>query len=430
MSTSLRGVDDQIARLLELAAPLPPEQIPSPAGSGRVLAADLAALLPVPPFTNSAMDGFALAAADLAGRDDDLVLPVDGDTPAGAPPAVLTPGTAHRIMTGAPLPAGADSIVPVEHTDQEPGPADLPASIRIRTRPGPGRHVRRAGEDLAPGDPVLRAGTRLGPAHLAAAISVGHPTLTVHRRPRVAIITTGDELVDAAPELAPGDIPDSNGPLLAALAFETGAEIVGGRRADDSPEAFETALRQVLPDADLVLTSGGVSAGAFEVVRQALGAGGVEFVGLAMQPGKPQGWGTLDDGTGRAVPLLALPGNPVSSFVSFHVLARPLLAALAGTDPQDERATVPAVAGHGWTAPPGRQQYAPVALERDGDRLIARQPHRLGAGSHLIGSLHLADGLAVVPAEVAEVAAGDALEILPTGLTVHTNPYPRRGETW
>lgn len=380
------------------------ERLPLVAALGRVLAADVAALAPVPPFTNSSMDGFAVRAQDLEATDE---LPVSGDVAAGAVGGPLAPGTAQRIMTGAPLPPGADSVVPVEHTDHAPGPGDAPRRVRIDRRPTRGANVRHLGEDVAVGDPVLTAGTRLGPAQIAAAGSVGHGSLTVARRPRVLVVTTGDELVEPGSDVGEGQIPDSNSALLQALVTEAGGEPVIARTRDDVA-AFRETLDGALGEIDAVVTAGGASAGAHEVVRQTLEGGGVDFVGVAMQPGKPQGFGTLADATGRRVPVVALPGNPVSVFVTFHVVAAPLLAVLTGTDPEHE--TFPVVAGRDWPTPPGRRQYAPVTLRREGATLVVEPPHPHGAKSHFAATLARADALAIVPADVDGVTAGDHLE--------------------
>nr|NLD40577.1 molybdopterin molybdotransferase MoeA [Actinomycetales bacterium] len=283
-------VEQHLARITDGVRPLPSEEVPIIDGVGRVLAEPLLALHPVPPFTNSAMDGFAVRAAVAT---PGVWLPVRGDVPAGpVEPAPLEPGTAQRIMTGAPLPEGADAIVPVEDTDQPRGPAPLPERVRIDAAPVAGRFVRRAGEDVAPGAEVLPAGTLLTPAAVAAAISVGHGTARVHRRPRVVVLSTGAELRPAGEPLEPGQIPDSNGPLLAALARGEGAEVLYAASTGDGTEEFAAALHTALA-ADVVVTSGGASAGAFDVVKEVAEPLGVEFVEVAMQPGKPQGHGWL-----------------------------------------------------------------------------------------------------------------------------------------
>ncbi|MGC5629826.1 gephyrin-like molybdotransferase Glp [Georgenia sp. Z1344] len=387
--------------------PVAAEHVSLADAPGRVLAGEVAAVVAVPPFTASAMDGFAVRTSDVDLLPDGaLELVVAGDLPAGSGPAVLPPGTAMRIMTGAALPAGADAVVPVECTDHRAGAGPAPARVRLDVRPGAWAHVRPAAEDARVGDVVLPAGERVTPAHVAAAASVGHATLAVVPRPRVLVVATGDELAEPGTPPGPGEVPDSGGPLLAALVAQAGGIPTLARCADDV-----SALRALLAGAhaDLVLTAGGVSQGAYEVVREALGDDLV-LEDVAMQPGRPQGAGAVEVG-GRAVPLVALPGNPVSSFVGFHVLVRPLLALLAGTEAPTR--TLPVVAGRAWRARAGRRQYTPVALRRTGDELVAEPPHPLGAGSHLVASLARAEALAIVPAEVDGVRAGDRLEALP-----------------
>lgn len=398
MSGPLISVETYRERVLALASArsLGDEWVPLAAASGRVLAQPVAARVAVPPFDNSAMDGFAVRAADVASVP--VVLDVVGESAAtaGEIPAV-TPGTAVRVMTGGRLPVGADAVVPVEATDSRPGPVPLPRRVRIDESVAAGRHVRRAADDLAEGAPVLSAGSVLSAAALAALASVGHGEVTVRVRPRVAVISTGAELVEPGRALAPGQIPDSNSVLLAALASQAGAEVVAARRCGDEPGALAALLAE-LGDVDVVFTTGGVSAGAYEPVRQ---LGGIEFAAVAMQPGKPQGCGLID-----GVPLVAFPGNPVSSFVSFLVFGVPLLDALTGAQRARREWVAPALAG--WRSPPGRRQYVPVVVGTDG----VRPSHARGSGSHLIGSLHLADALAVVPEDAEQVVAGERLRIV------------------
>jgi molybdopterin molybdotransferase len=423
------SVESHLARilatgeLLAAAGRRPDETVGLADALDRVLAADLAALAPVPPFTNSAMDGFAVRAADLAPDDGSPVtLPVTGDVAAGREPDPLAPGAAQRIMTGAPLPEGADAIVPVEDTDHSPGPGPAPERVRIDRRARPGAGVRAAGDGVAVGDPVLRAGDRLGAAHLAAAASVGHSQLVVRPRPRVLTVSTGDELVAGGEHPTGANVPDSNSVLLGALVTKAGGEATHVRCRDDVG-AFRRLLEQHLDDMDLVITAGGVSAGAFEVVRQALEGTGVTFGPVTMQPGKPQGFGTLRAPDGHEVAVASLPGNPVSVFVSFHVLVAPLLAQLAGT--RIETRTFEVRVRRGWSSPPGRTQFAPVVVSRDevagdglvgglgagfGGRLVAEPAHPHGAKSHFAASLARANALAIVPAESTEARVGDRLE--------------------
>ncbi|MBK8462223.1 MAG: molybdopterin molybdotransferase MoeA [Nigerium sp.] len=393
-------VEDYLARVLSLATALPAEDCPIDSGFGRVLDEDLPARFAVPPFDNSAMDGFAVRSADTTGG---ARLRVVGDVPAGAGGApAIGEGEAVRIMTGAPMPPGADAVVPVEDTDQEQGDVPLPASVTVPTVTA-GKHVRRAGEDVAVGDTALHRGQRWTPAAAGAAASVGYATVRLRRRPRVAVLATGTELVAAGAPLGFGRIPDSNSVLLAGLVERFGGEVVCARSVSDDVADFREALADAA-DADVIVTTGGVSVGAFEVVRQVVESE-IEFVRVAMQPGKPQACGRVRDADGREQALLALPGNPVSVFVSAWAFLRPLLDAYQGTT-ADLR-TIRIRAAEGWRTPPGRSQFMPVVLTDGG----VRPAHHLGSGSHLIASLHLAEGLAVVPAEVECVEPGDVLDV-------------------
>jgi len=404
-------VEEYLATLLAPVTPLPAEEVAVADALGRGLAADLVARLDVPPFDTSAMDGFAVRAAEAPAG---TTLPVAGDIPAGpGRPGALPRRAAMRIMTGAPLPAGADAVVPVEDTDQPAGPAAVPATVRIGVASPAGANVRRRGEDVAAGAVVLPAGTRLTPAALASAISVGHGVLTVRRRPRVAVVSTGSELVGPGEVPGPGQIPDSNATLVAALLRARGHDVAGVHRVADDVGALAAALEAAAADADLVITTGGVSAGAFDVVKEATTSRGFTYTAVAMQPGKPQGHGVVESTRGRSL-VLALPGNPVSVFVSFHLFARPVLDAMAGTPRRPGLLAARAAAG--WTSPRGRRQYIPVRLTAPAslaDPLPTVVPtHPLGSGSHLIASLHRANAIAVVPEDVLAVAAGDLVPVL------------------
>lgn len=397
----MRSVEDHLTAVLALGERLDAEQAPVGSGYGRTLAADVAAVVAVPPFDNSAMDGFAVRAADL---EPGARLMVVGDIPAGATSVPwVGPGEAARIMTGAPMPTGADTVVPVELTDQPSGAADLPATVEVREVVTEGRHVRGRGEDVAVGDVVLPAGLRWSPAAASSAASLGHGTVPLVRRPRVAVLATGSELVAAGRPLGFGQIPDSNSILLAGLCEGWGAEVAMVESVSDDPAHFRAALARAI-DADLVLTSGGVSVGAFEVVRQVV-EGDISFDKVAMQPGKPQASGLLAWPDGRRVPMLGLPGNPVSVFVSAWVYARPLLAKLGGWSDAWPSSLLPATVG--WSGPEGRRQFVPVKISEEGVTPV----HRLGSGSHLVASLALADGLAVVPEDVTTVAAGETVTV-------------------
>lgn len=398
--------------ILDGVEPLAPRQLPLAECLGLTTTAAVSARVAVPVFTNSAMDGFAVHAHDLvwASREAPVRLHVTGEVPAGSmSDEPVSPGQAVRIMTGAPLPTGADAVVPVELTDQPPGAAPLPAQVLVHELVAEGANIRWAGEDLREGDPVIPAGTRLDATCLAAAAATGHATVCVHPRPRVAIISTGSELVAPGQPLGRGQIHDSNSMLLHGLVAEAGAEVVSVHRCSDEAAALDEAIAGAVRDADLVVTTGGVSAGTHDVVKTSSTSAQLHFAKVTMQPGKPQGFGHLISPDGRRVPLLALPGNPVSVFVSWHCYAVPMLAQLGGRDPEAAVRTTMQTAGRDWSSPEGRRQYIPVT--RLDDQTVV-PTHKLGSGSHLIGSLHLADGLAIIPAATTRVNAGDPVEVL------------------
>lgn len=434
-------LEDYVSQVLEALSPLKEDRLELGRAHRRVLAEDVTAAVPVPPWTNSAMDGYAVRAKDTTGACPltPVVLPVSGDVPAGAAPQPLAEGTAQRIMTGAMLPEGADAVVKVEDTDQAPGPHPIPERVEIRAAVAPGLSVRRAGEDVAAGDPVMAAGTRLSAAAISALASVGLGSVLVRPQVRVAVVSTGAELRDAGQALDPGTIPDSNSLLLAGLVAEHGAVCTSVARSGDTAEALAEVLRQAAAGADLIVTSGGVSAGAFDPLTMLAQAQRgeeapvhLDFVKVAMQPGKPQGHGWVLADDGRRVPIICLPGNPVSVLVSFTTIVAPALARLAGQDaaggaePLPGRPVLTARAAVGWRTPPGRRQHVPVRFTEaptdsgvssdlgDGAGLPWVTPtHRLGSGSHLVASLPAAQALAVVDAEVEAVEVGDELPLIP-----------------
>ncbi|MFD0866440.1 molybdopterin molybdotransferase MoeA, partial [Tessaracoccus lubricantis] len=267
-----------------------------------------------------------------------------------------------------------------------------------------GRHVRRRGEDVAEGDAVLRAGSVWGPEATGAASSIGYATVPLRRRVRVAVLATGDELMAPGEALGFGQIPDSNSYLLAGLVARFGGEVLLRRAVGDDPDEFRAALDEALA-ADVVVTTGGVSVGAFEVVRQVV-EGDIDFVKVAMQPGKPQASGLLRAPDGRPVAFLGFPGNPVSAWVSAWLFLRPLLRAFGGAEGQTELLTLPV--RQLWRKAPGRRQYIPVRIVDGG----VAPSHARGSGSHLVASLHLADGIAVVPEDLD--APGETVEVLLT----------------
>ena len=385
------SVEAYVAEVLATLTPLPAVDTPLFAAHGLVLAQDVTAALPVPPWTNSAMDGYAVRARDTesAVPQAPVILPVAGDVPAGTAPAPLVPGTAQRIMTGAMLPENADAVVKVEDTDQAPGPHPPPAEVGIRVAARPGLNVRQAGEDVGIGDSVLTAGTLMTATAVASLASVGLSAVRAFPRPRVAVVSTGAELVEPGQELPAGAIPDSNSLLLAGLVAEHGARLASVSRSVDTAESLATALIEAARGADLIVTSGGVSAGAFDPLvmlaeddedgengeNTADGTVRLRLSKVAMQPGKPQGHGVVrieDGGTHRQGPNNTGRVNGVCVVGSFITGWAPALARGAGRDsvpgplpgsgvrrPHDAL-SMRARAAAAWRTPPGRRQHIPV----------------------------------------------------------------------
>jgi molybdopterin molybdotransferase len=380
------------ALLLERIAPLPAETLAlSSALTGRVVAADVHAAHDLPPFDNSAMDGFAVRAAD-AGEE----LPIAGGSFAGDDPARLAPHTAMTIATGAPLPAGADSVVPVEraHVQGERVSFDGPVPL--------GDHVRRRGTDVSAHSVLISAGSRLRPLSLAAIATGGVGQVRCHRAPRVCVVVTGDELVAPGEPLARGQIHESNSILIASRCRQAGAEVVRIVRVPDDAEATNAALALALREADVVVTSGGVSVGTRDHVKPALAALGVEqlFWRMAVQPGRPTWCGLRD---GRLV--VGLPGNPLSVMVGLELLLLPALLRLAGAA-EPGPATFQAPLTTALRQDPGRVRVRPVRLVRGG-----AEP--LGADlSHQLARAALADALALVPIGDGELPAGAPVELI------------------
>jgi molybdopterin molybdotransferase len=398
------SVEEHLRRILDTVQALTPSDVTLEHAQDCVLAEDVVSPLDLPGFDNSAMDGYAVIAADVAdaSADSPVTLPVVGDLPAGSTErSRLVRGQSIRIMTGAPIPDGADAVVPVEASDR--------GIVRVQLRAGAtvGQHIRLAGGDIAKGDVVLEAGAVLGPAQLGLLAAVGRRRVRVTPKPRVVVISTGTELVtDRLPGY--GEIVDSNGPMLTACVVDAGA--IGyrvGPLADDPHTLMETLTDQLVR-ADAVITSGGVSAGAYDTVKEVLSRlGTVQFDRVAMQPGMPQGFGTLGE---ESTPIFTLPGNPVSSFVSFEVFVRPALRKLAGHVGLFRRSEH-AVVTKGWKAPLGKVQFARAVIGTDGEG--RRTVELVGAqGSHVIGGLARANCLAVVPEEVTDVQEGALLRCM------------------
>ena len=393
----MRTVEQHQAAVTALLPPLPAEDVALADAHGRVLARDVTARVALPGFDNSAMDGYAARWAEVAAADGRPVrLPVAEDIPAGRTDVVpLAPGTVHRIMTGAPLPPGADVVIPVELTDAG---TDV---VEIRGVLPAGSHLRAAGEDIAEGAVALSAGTALGAAQLGLAAAVGLTSVPVRRKPRVLVLSTGSELVAPGRPLRPGQIYESNSALLAAGVEEAGGTARRLHFVPDDVDQFLATVRAELATADLLITSGGVSAGAYEVVKDAFaGLGTVEFAKVAMQPGGPQGAGTVD-----GVPVVTLPGNPVSSFVSFEVFVRPALRRALGYAFPD-RLRVPARLTGSLRSPAGRRQF--LRGRYDGG-LVSQVG---GPGSHLVAHLARANCLVVVPEDVTELPAGAEVDVV------------------
>lgn len=400
--TALTPLARHRARVLAAVRPLEVETLAVLESAGFTLASAAVARLDIPSFDNSAMDGFAVRYDEVAGASeaDPVRLRVVADVAAGsAEDPALARGEAARIMTGAPVPTDADAIVPFEDTAGGLAASTREAAI-VRAPAGRGAHIRRTAEDLASGDIALDAGTPLGALQLSALVAAGVTEVSVARRPRIAVFSTGAELAAPGSVPAPGQIPDSNSTLLAGLATEAGGVVVARRGLGDDPDELLRAIADV--DADVIVTSGGVSAGAYEPVRQALD-GAIAFDRIAMQPGKPQGFGVLPSGA----LFFGLPGNPVSVAVSFEMFVRPALMTLQHRARIDRtRVTLPATAA--WRPSRGRTQVLPIAFDGAGVR-----PATLGGSrSHLVGGLGRAEGYAIVPQGVESVSAGDPVDVM------------------
>ena len=397
------SVDEYRQAVLAGLSALPRVDVPLAQSLGLVLAADVSAPWPLPSFDNSSMDGYAVRAADVATARPGapVSLEVIDDVPAGLMPIrPVVPGTATRIMTGAPMPAGADCVVPVERTD---GGVDV---VTVTEGVDPGAYIRRAGEDVQAGDRVLAAGSVITSRQIAVLAAVGCDTVPVHRRPRVAVLATGSELVEPGTPLEPGLIVDSNSFMLIAAIEEAGATAVRVPPVVDDEELFLAAVRSQLvgpTPADLLITTGGVSMGAYDTVKAVFSQlGTVAFMKVAMNPGMPQGFGHVG---ASATPIITLPGNPVSSYVSFENFVRPAIRTLQGyADASRPMRTVRLA--EGFRSMPGKRQFMRGALDGDLVRPVG------GAGSHAVGGLAKADCLIVVPEDVVELAAGDVVEVM------------------
>jgi molybdopterin molybdotransferase len=410
------SLDDARTRILRDVLPLLPELVPLAESHGRVLAADAVSLMTVPPWDNSAMDGFAVRSEDTAAATASPVqLAVVGEVAAGQVPAVhVRAGTAVRIFTGAIVPEGADAIVPVEETDAPVGVADRVDRVAVHAPAFPGSHVRRAGSDIERGQPLLTAGTRLLPQSLAVLAATGHTHVLVHRRPRVAVLATGDELAAIGEPLGPASIPDSNSESIAAQVVAERAEPLRLGIAGDDLEAVRERVLEGVLSADVLVASGGVSVGGRDVVKEVFeSVGTLDLWRVAVQPGKPLAYGSSPRPDGGHCVLFGLPGNPVSSFVTFELFVRPVLRRLQGADPAGGRPIVRALLESPVRSDPGRRAFIRVRLSDAPDEQGRyRAVLAGGQGSHVLSALAVADGLAVVPEGVAEIAEGAEVEVI------------------
>jgi molybdopterin molybdotransferase len=400
----LKSVDAHLADILNVVHPLDGLDLNLSDAHGTVLVADVQTSIPLPPFDNSAMDGYAVRADDLraASAATPVTLPVVGDVAAGSTtPYTVQPGLTVRIMTGAPIPPGADAVVPLEDTDGGI------AQVAFRRAVTAGSCIRRAGEDAETGSVVLKAGTHLGATQLGLLAAVGLDRVDVRPRPRVVVMSTGSELVEPGQPLGVGQLPDSNSALLTAAALEAGAIAYRVGIVPDEPSLLADALEDQLIRADVVVTTGGVSVGAYDVVKEVLSrAGTVAFDRVAMQPGMPQGFGTIGP---DKTPFFGLPGNPVSAYVSFEVFVRPALRRMLGVSPIS-RPTVRARLTDPVRSSPGKRSYLRGWLAVEDGAYTVRPIG--GPGSHLIAALAASNALIVIPEDTTEVEAGTAVSVM------------------
>jgi molybdopterin molybdotransferase len=405
------SVEKYLAEVLAAIRPLPSRELALAEVLGSVLDGDVTAQWPLPSFDNSAMDGYALRAADIKGAtpESPVSLPVRGEIPAGdTTPHAISPGTCVRIMTGAPMPVGADTVVQVELTD---GGADTAA---IREAVAVGTYVRLTGGDAQAGDLLLASGTKIGAVHLGLLAAAGRASVRARPRPRVSVISTGDELVEPGTELIPGQIWESNGKMLAAAARQAGCEARRLPIVPDDNDAVLAAMKSALADADLLITSGGVSMGGeHDVVKAALTSlGTVTFRKVAMQPGMPQGFGVV--GPNRT-PIFTLPGNPVSAYVSFCLFVLPALDALQ--DYEGERAAAsPATLTRPVQSPAAKRSFLRATLERQAGQGAGQAAGQVtpvtGQASYQLASLARANALVIVPEEVTSLEAGEVVDVI------------------
>lgn len=407
----LLNVDAALSKILADMKTLEAETVSLPDALDRVLAEDIVSPIDLPPFDNSAMDGYAIHFEDSAdaSQSNPATLPVTMDILAGsAPDQALKPGAAARIMTGAPLPQGASAVIPVEDTDDEWQKGEysaLPAEVCLFRSLSRGENIRLAGENIKSGDTIMEAGAIIGPAEIGMIAGIGRPRVAVIRQPKVVILSSGDELVDIYDELKPGKIRDTNGYTLAGLIRQAGGIPIRLPIAKDTLESIRALYRRALEiNPDLLISTAGVSVGAADLVKVVMDElGEIDFWRINMRPGKPLAYGTI-----QGLPFFGLPGNPVSTMVTFEVIVRPALAKIAGRDIRQR--AIKATLSEDMRSD-GRRTYARVTLKREGDRLIARSTGIQSSGALM--SMVLADGLAVIPEGIRRIPAGNEIAVLP-----------------
>ena len=408
--TPLLNVDTALANILADMKTLPAETASLPETLNRVLAKDIVSPIDLPPFDNSAMDGYAIRYEDSARArlSSPVSLSVTMDILAGSTPdGRLEPGQAARIMTGAPVPAGATAVIPVEDTDadwQKGEDSPLSAEVRLYRSLGCGENIRLSGENIKAGETVMTAGTVIGPAEIGMLAGIGCPRVEVIRQPKVVILSSGDELVDIYDELTPGKIRDTNGYALAALVRQTGGIPIRLPIAKDTLESIRALYRRALEiNPDLLISTAGVSVGAADLVKVVMNElGDIDFWRINMRPGKPLAYGTL-----QGIPFFGLPGNPVSSMVTFEILVKPTLSKIAGRPFKQK--TVKAIATADMHSD-GRRSFNRVILSQENGSIFATPTGTQSSGALM--SMVKADGLAIIPEGITTVPAGAELTVI------------------